>query len=373
MQFKDVVGQGEVKQRLIQEIITGKISHAQLFAGKSGFGTLPLALAFVQYLYCENKSETDSCGSCPSCSKVEKLEHPDLHFAFPIVLAIEKTSDAFMKDWRAQVKENHYFDIKDWVRTIDPKSERSPVIGTEQSAEIIKKLTLKSYEGNYKVMIIWGADEMNTQCANKLLKILEEPPEKTLFLLLTEHPDRLLTTIISRTQLIKIPKIDNDHLAQSLRSSFQITKDSEQSVLSRSEGNLIEAERLLAAVDDHEDNRLLFVKLMRVCYKKDVLEMLNWSDEAALMGRERLKQFIDYSLHMIRQSLLRNYTEDQLTRVSDEENEFLKNFAKFITGNNVFDFMNHFNDCHYHLERNANAKLLLNDLCFNVMRYIHKA
>lgn len=372
MQFKDVVGQGELKSHLIKEVLSEKVSHAQLFLGKPGFGSLPMALAFVQYLFCENKQETDSCGVCPSCRKTQELQHPDLHFSFPVVQAINKKSDAFLSDWREQVKENPYFNLNDWLKRIDDKG-RKPIIGTEESQEIIKKLNLKSYEGGYKVMIIWMAEDMNATCSNKLLKILEEPPAKTLFILVCESQEYILQTIISRTQLLKIPRINIDDLSNYLKNEHSMSLEGADSMAARVDGDLNEALEMLGDSTEQSENRELFIQLMRVCYKKDVVPMMDWAEEMAILTKEKQKIFIRYALHMFRQSMLRNYTDDQLTRVSDEEDNFLKNFAKFITGNNVFDFMETFNDAHYHIERNAHAKILFTNICFKVMRYIHIA
>jgi DNA polymerase-3 subunit delta' len=372
MQFKDIVGQKELKHHLIDEAVSGKISHAQLFLGNPGFGSLPLALAFIQYIFCEKPSKTDSCGICPSCKKVNDLQHPDLHFSFPTVQALSKKSDGFIKEWRQQLTEKPYFKVNDWLKRIDIK-ERNPIIGTEESLEIIKKLSLKSYEGGYKVMIIWMAELMNPTCSNKLLKILEEPPAKTIFVLVCESMDNMLQTIISRTQTLVVPRIGIDELSQYLRKTKGLSQANADSVAARVDGDLIEATDLLEDQIEQDENREMFIQLMRVCYKKDVIPMMDWGEEMARMTKERQKIFLRYALHMFRQSILKNYTENQLTRVSDEEEGFLQKFARFITGNNILDFMETFNDAHYHIERNANAKILFTNLCFKVMRYIHFA
>ena len=372
MQFKDVVGQSELKAHFIQEVNADKISHAQMFLGKPGFGGLPLALAFIQYLFCQNKTQADSCGVCPSCRKVTELQHPDIHFSFPVVQAIDKKSDSFLKDWRAQFNAAPYFNLTQWTNRIDEKG-RKPIISTEESQEIIKKLSLKSFEGGYKVMVIWMAEEMNTTCANKLLKILEEPPARTLFILLAESQEYLLQTILSRTQLVKIPRIELDDLAGFLSQNHQLDSSSATSLAAQTEGDLIEALDLLGAHEEKDINREMFIQLMRVCYKKDVIPMLDWAESAGAMGKERQKTFLKYALHMFRQSLLKNYTDNQLTKTSKEEDVFLQNFSKFITGNNINGFMENFNDAHYHIDRNANAKILFTELSFKVMRYIHFA
>lgn len=372
MQFKAIVGQDLLKSEFIRTIHSEKISHAQLFLGNFGFGGLPLALSFCQFLFCEDKQLNDSCGVCSSCIKVADLQHPDLHFSFPTVLTISKTSSGLMKEWREKVKQNPYFDLSQWTDFIDPKG-RKPTIGADESLEIIKKLSLKSYEGGMKVMIIWGASEMNPTAANKLLKIIEEPPKNTLFILISESDEYMLQTILSRTQMVKIPHIDRDILSKHLQSNFHLNSSNADSIAARSEGDLIRASDFAGEASADNQDREWFIELMRVCYKKDVLQMLKWAENMGNQSREKQKGFMKYALHMFRQSLLKNYTDNVLVRVSDEEAGFLNNFSKFITGNNAIDFMETFNDGHYYIERNANAKILFTTITFNVMRYIHVA
>lgn len=372
MQFSAVIGQHPLKEHLIGEVQHQKISHAQLFLGKPGYGVLPMALSFVQYIFCEERSDQDSCGVCPSCRKVAQLQHPDLHFSFPTVQAISKTSNGNLAEWREQVLGQPYFDLNDWIRKTDTR-ERKPIIGVQESEEIIKKLSLRSYEGGYKVMIIWMAEEMNTASANKLLKILEEPPNKTLFILCVEAQENMLATIISRCQVVKVPRISLEELSQHLRTHKNLNASQADSAAARVDGDFLEAQEFLGATVEQDGNRELFIQLMRVCYKKNVIDMMQWSEAIAQESREQQKIFLKYALHMFRQSMLRNYTEDHLTRVSEGENAFLNNFSRFISGNNVFDFMTTFNDAHYHIERNASPKILFMNLCFKVMRYIHTA
>lgn len=370
MLFKDVVGQEDLKHHFIQEIKEDKISHAQLFLGNAGNGGLPLALAFVQYLFCENKQEKDSCGQCSSCKKVQELQHPDLHFSFPIITS-DKFSDVFLKDWRKQISENPYFNINKWTARIDDKLRR-PIIGTEESLAIIKKLSLKSFEGSYKVMLIWMAEEMNASCANKLLKILEEPPAKTLFLLISESSENMLQTILSRTQLTRIPAVQTESLAQFLVQKHAIDPNFALSVAAQAEGNVIEAEDLVNVNEEKNLNRELFINLMRSCWKKAPLPMIDWSESVSMIGRDKQKTFLKYALHMFRQSMLKNYTENQLTKISKEEDDFLLKFAQYITGNNIFGLMDNFNEAYYHIERNANPRILFTELCFRTMRLLHQ-
>lgn len=371
MLFSEVTGQGELKSHLVQEVLADKISHAQLFVGKSGHGSLPLALAFIQFILCENKQTDDSCGVCPSCQKNQKNQHPDVHFSFPTVQAISKTATPLLNEWRTQLSEAPYFDLNDWIKRSDDK-ERKPIISVHESQEIIKKLSLRSYEGGYKIMVIWQPEEMNIACANKLLKILEEPPARTLFILVAESHEKMLQTILSRTQTVIVPRLTMDEIAGALTAK-QSGRDLAESIASRSEGDLIEAYNLAENNAEKNENYLHFTQLMRVCYKKNVIDMMDWGDAISMKSKEGQKEFLKYSLHMFRQSILRNYTEDHLTRVSQDEDGFLGNFSRFITGNNIHDFFQSFNDAHYYLERNANSKILFTNLCFQVMRFIHAA
>jgi len=371
VQFSDVVGHTALKQQLAREVDHDKISHAQLFLGDAGHGPLPLALSFIQYLFCENKQDADSCGECASCRKVSSCQHPDVHFSFPTIQAISKTSDGLIGDWREQLNEQPYFDLNTWIKRIDVK-ERKPIISKDESQEIIKKLALRSYEGGYKVMVVWKAEEMNQSCANKLLKILEEPPSKTLFILLAESHEMMLQTILSRTQMVQVPRISQDDLSTFLRTK-NVNSQMADAIASRSGGNLLESLESIGSNPEKDENRELFMKLMRVCYKKNVIDMIAWSEEMADQSKEYQKEFLKYGLHMFRQSMLKNYTEDTLTNVTDQEDGFLNNFARFITGNNIFDFMEMFDKAHYHIERNAHGKILFTNLCFQVMRFIHKA
>ena len=372
MQFSEVLGQQDLKFRLLQGVKNGRISHAQMWLGKSGHGSLPLALAYCQFLFCENRKESDSCGVCASCQKVQKLQHPDLHFAFPIVLAEGEISDKFYTDWRAKIFDNPYFDLNQWTLSIDEKG-RKPVIGNHESQNVLKKLRLKSYEGAYKIMLIWMADEMNETASNKLLKILEEPPEKTIFLLLVENPDKILTTILSRTQLIKVPPIDHTSLSSKLMEQFGLHLTDADSVAYMSEGSWITAYELAASGTRNVAVRQMFIEGFRAAYKKDVIAMMNWANNLSSLSREEQKGFLRYGLHLFRQSLLFSYTDEKLIRLSPEELDFVRNFSRFVTGNNFEELYELFSQTHYHVDRNANPKILFTDLIFQVMKLIHVA
>ena len=247
------------------------------------------------------------------------------------------------------------------------------IISVHESQDIIKRLSLKAYEGGYKVMIIWLPESMNTHSANKLLKVLEEPTPKTIFILVAEAPEIMLPTILSRTQVVRVPKIDDDELRVYLRSKAKLESSAIERVVIQGDGDFIQAMTALDNEDDSVANRDWFIKLMRVSYRKDVLGMLDWAEEVSAATKDRQKIFLDYALHMVRQSMLKNYTGDQLTRLTQDEDAFLVNFARFITGKNLRDFMLTFSDSHYYIERNANSKILFTNISFQVMRYIHAA
>jgi DNA polymerase-3 subunit delta' len=291
---------------------------------------------------------------------------------FPVVLGIGKTSDFFLADWRTQLQQNPYFDLFDWTERIDDKL-RKPVIGTDESKEIIRKLSLKGYEGGYKVMIIWQPEQMNADCANKLLKILEEPPAQTLFLLVSEDASKLMITIQSRTQLLRVPKISADELSAYLQETMSQTRTNADAIAAFADGSVLAAMSYLTTSENQDQQRNQFIQLMRVCYKKEVLAMMNWADDIASIGKERQKLFIQYALHMLRQSILTNYMGDTLTKVSDEEAAFLEKFAPFISGNNIREFISTFDAAYFQIDRNANARILFTQLCFQTMRFIHQA
>ena len=371
MLFQNVIGQNDLKLKLLKEVKDQKVSHAQLFSGEPGYGTLPLALAFAQLLFCEKPTENDSCGICSCCIQVKGLQHPDLHFSFPTVQGISKISDGLISEWREQIKEMPYFSSFDWIKRIDPK-EGNPMISVHESLEIQRKLRLTSYQGGYKVMVIWMPEKMNSECANKILKVLEEPPSKTVFILVTANVDGLIDTIKSRCQVVPLHRIKNDTLSRHLMNLYNISKEKCKSITAFSEGNLLRAMEISEAQEGDEALKDAFITLMRSSYKKNVIEMMNWADSMAKEGKERQKIFLKYTLHMLRQCIVKNYMGNDLVQVSNEEADFISKFSPFISGNNIREFMKAFDEAFYQLERNANAKILFTLLCFQSMRYLHK-
>jgi len=364
MLFKEIIGQQATKDRLVRSFKEGRISHAQLFLGPQGSGSLPMALAYAQYISCKSKTDEDSCGTCSSCIKYNKLVHPDLHFVYPIALSKEvKSSTDVAVQWREAFLDNPYITLFSWFEQLSAENKQA-IIGVEESGEILRKLSLTTYESEYKIMIIWQAEKMNPAAANKLLKILEEPPDKTLFLLVCENEDQLLRTIVSRTQLIKINKISDADLMEALVSIHGQTADAAEKTAHLAEGSYAEALSLVSANENAGQNLASFQKLMRASLKFDPKAVISWIDEVSSAGRERQKTFLNYALHIMRESAMMNYGDDSLVRLSADEQEFVKKFSPFIHGANIERFIEELNKAHYHMERNASPKILFMDLAF---------
>lgn len=364
MLFKEIIGQQAVKERLVRSHKEGRISHAQLFLGPQGSGNLPMALAYAQFISCTNKAEDDSCGTCSSCVKYNKLVHPDLHFVYPVALSKDvKTSTDVAAEWREAFLDNPYITLFSWFEQLAAENKQA-VIGVEESGEILRKLSLTTYESEYKIMIIWQAEKMNPAAANKLLKILEEPPDKTLFLLVCENEDQLLRTIVSRTQLIKINKISDTDLIEALVSQHGQTPDAAEKIAHLADGSYAEALLLVSENENAGQNLLSFQKLMRASLKFDPKAVISWIDEVNAGGRERQKNFLNYALHIMRESAMMNYGDDSLIKLSADEQEFVKKFSPFIHGANIERFIEELNKAHFHMERNASAKILFMDLAF---------
>lgn len=364
MLFKEIIGQKATKERLIRSVKEGRMSHAQLFLGPQGSGSLALAVAYAQYISCANKQEDDSCGTCSSCIKYNKLIHPDLHFVYPVALSKDvRVSTDLASAWRETFLENPYISLYNWFQSLDAENKQA-VIGVEESGEILRKLSLTTYEAEYKIMIIWQAEKMNQSAANKLLKILEEPPDKTLFLMVCESEEQLLRTIVSRTQLIKIPRISDEDMMQALIDQNGLSPEAAEKTAHLADGNYSEARLLINENENAAHNLANFQKLMRASLKFDPKAVLSWIEEISSAGRERQKNFIGYSLHIIRESVVLNYGDAALVKLGADEQEFVKKFAPFIHGANISRFIEELDKAYFHMERNANPKILFMDLAF---------
>lgn len=366
MLFSEVIGQDELKSKLLQVINSSRLGHAMMFSGEFGFGGLPLALALSQYLLCADKNAQDACGSCPSCLKVQKLAHPDLHFTFPIANSEAKKAsscDDFLDAWRELVLSSPYFDLKNWNEHSGIEKKQS-TIKVEDSKNIIKKLSLKSFEANYKIVIIWAAERLNTEAANRLLKLIEEPSEKTLIILITEKEENILATIRSRTQHIRIPPIDSGSISRQLLKEEGLAQEQAQKAALQSEGNYLRALNLLSLQEEDELFFRLFTEWMRACYEANVERIYKWVEEAsgASFGREKQKRFLQYALSMMREGILRNFSGSSLQSFFGKEDEFLKRFSPFIIAENIVEINELLNEAHYHIERNGYAKIIFMDM-----------
>lgn len=376
MQFRDIIGQETEKNQLRQAVREGRIPHAQLFAGPAGVGKLALALAYAQYIACPNRTDEDSCGTCPTCLQYHKLQHPDLHFAFPIVKGDEgDVCDAYADKWRGLVAEHKYFDLDDWYRVMGTETKQG-IIYEKESSEIMRKLSLKSFAGGYKIMVIWQPEKMNSTCANKLLKLLEEPPEKTLFLLVSEQKEQLLSTILSRVQEVKIPRLSEEMIAAGLQTEYAWLDSEEAKVIAHmANGSYLEALRQLndEAANGYFDD---FVSLMRnawlVGQKKDysaLLKLRQWSNEMAdsKVGREKQKAFLQYAQRQVRENYIYNFHHNQMNYQTAKEQAFSTKFAPFIHDGNVEKMMNELSKAEQQITQNGNAKIIFFDLCLQMI------
>ena len=382
MLFKEIIGQEPIKQQLRQSVREGRIPHAQLFAGISGIGKLQLALAYAQYLNCPNRTENDSCGECPTCLQYRHLQHPDLHFVFPIV-GSDETCDSFLEQWREILSDKGYFDLEDWHKALGVETKQS-MIYEKESGEILRKLSLKPYGNGYKVMIIWQPEKMNTTTANKLLKLLEEPPEKTVFLLVSEHPEQLLATIQSRVQTIRVPRLETEIIAEALlQKGIDATRATDIARIAN--GSYLAA---LKKADESEENQQElrdFIALFRDAYTVGVLKdpvkkfeslkrLRQWSLDMAdsKVGRERQKHFLQYAQQQVRENFIRNIGQAELNYQMEAEREFSVNFAPFIHNGNVEAIMNQLDLAERQIEQNGNAKMIFFDLCLQMIVLIKK-
>lgn len=382
MRFRDIIGQSGVKAHLTHSVQSGRVPHAYLFTGASGVGKLPIAIAYAQYINCPNRTAEDSCGVCPSCLQYQKLQHPDLHFVFPIVKpegsSREVVCDDYLKQWREQVLEDPYFDIDDWHARMKAENKQS-VIYEKESSEILRKLSLKPFGEGKKTMIIWLPEKMNNACANKLLKILEEPPQDTIFLLVSDEPQQLLSTILSRTQQVSLPTLTEDEVTQALREKLDLDISLAVDCAHRAEGSWICAKKAVRGDELGAENLALFQQMMRCAWRvamrqeyDALLEFREWSTTLSKMGRERQKNFLSYCLRQTRENFIANYASSDIIYQTHDEAEFSERFARFVHANNVEGIMEQFSLAQRQIEQNGNAKIIFFDLALQMIVLIKK-
>lgn len=375
MQFNKIIGQKPVIERFIQTVQNSRISHAQLLYGPEGSGKLRLAIAYAQYISCTQRTGTDSCGTCPSCNKYEKLIHPDLHFVYPVV-RIKKfdkpVSDHFIAEWRNFILNNKKQQFNVWLDFMGSENSQAGIFAQE-SSEIIRKLNLKTFESEYKIMIIWLPEKMNPSSANKLLKMIEEPPMKTLFLLVSDYPDQIINTIQSRSQFIKVPKIDDESLVEGLVKFHNLEKSQAEEIARLANGNLNVALDAIQSGELEQYNFKMFVDLMRLCYSAKIIEISNWVDEIANTGRERQKAFLGNALRMIRGNFIMNTLAGQSSNMlglKNEEYNFSTKFSTFIHQNNIKFISEELNLAYRHIERNGTDKIIFLDLALKLVKLL---
>jgi DNA polymerase-3 subunit delta' len=371
MQFLNVAAPDALKRHLTDMASQKRVAHALLFLGTEDGAQLPLAFAFAQYLLCVNPTPADSCGTCPSCIKIGKLAHPDLHLVFPVALSKDvRMSNHLLEEFREAFLGFPYMDVNDWFNHIDAENKQ-PVIGTEESNEIIRKLSFTSYEGRGKIMVIWMPEKMNNQAANKLLKILEEPPDETYFFLVSGAADQLLATILSRVQLIQVTPPGINDTARVIAKNFEMPLQQAEQISTLAQGNVKQA--YLLADENITINVYLemFQNFMRACLRFDAMKISAWIDETASMGREKQKQFLLYALQTFRNAILLKYAPAAMM-ATNEEKDFLQKFQNFITLQNQEGLTEEFNKAFYHVERNASAKILFMDLALKTNDLLNK-
>ncbi len=369
MYFRDIIGLQDVKQHLVQSVKQGIIPHARLFYGPEGVGKLPLAIAYARYLNCENRGEGDACGNCPSCHKFDKFSHPDLHFVFPVVKS--KTSDEYLPEWREFLHTQQYFNLNQWLNYINAENAQG-VIYAKESDEITKKLNFKQYEGLYKIMIVWLPEKMHDACANKLLKLVEEPPENTLFLLVSEDPENVLPTIQSRCQPLNIRRIEQEEMVAVIVRKYGLEERAAVSIARIAGGSFSKAMNLIKSSDDNDYFFALFKEMMRAAISRNIKSIKNIASELAAIGREMQKSFLLYSLRLFREYFISNLNEPCLVYLREEEELFGVKFAPFVNEKNIVDFNDEFSLAFRQIEQNGNAKFVFLDLCLKTTTMLLK-
>jgi DNA polymerase-3 subunit delta' len=368
MQFKQIIGQEATKQRLINSVKENRVSHAQLFLGPEGSGSLPLAVAYAQYLSCEDKQPDDSCGVCSSCRKYQKLMHPDLHFSYPFFAKHkDDTALTFIEQWRDAFINNPYLNLDIWRGYLEAENKQAN-INIAECHQIIKKLSFKPFESAYKILILWLPEYLEKE-GNALLKVIEEPQPNTLFLLVAQNQDQILNTILSRTQLIKVPCLNYDDIKDHMITQHHQTESAASEIAYLSNGNLTEALAMLQ--HDTKSYHTLFVQWLRLCFSNKGLEVLAFVDQMAKMGRENQKNFLRYGVSFIRECCLLLAGADKMVKLPEMEMETAKKMASVMSIPKAQAIITELEKAHYHIERNANPKILILDVSLQIIKILN--
>lgn len=373
MKFSAIPGLTEIKATLIDSVRNKHIAHAQLFLGNPGALNLPLALAYTTYLHCEQKGETDSCGICAACSKSLKYIHPDTSFVFPF-RALKKDEDVDQvksdttKKWRTFLLNQPFDELGSWINLYEGEDKQA-AISRDAGREIIKTLSLKPFESTYKVMIIWQPELMHPSAANGILKILEEPPANTFFLLVSNAADRLLPTILSRTQMVKVPQLSDEVLNEYLINHATLDEIRRQEIIQLADGNLNLAIKLIDSEEDHFQHR--FEEWMRFCFKRDYAQLITYSEEFHESDKLSQQNLFLYGLSMMRETLLQLSGAAAIGRVKTSEVTFVQNFSKVMSVTKIEKINHLMSDACYHLERNGSAKMIFLDLSIQISKTLN--
>ncbi len=366
MQFAAIPGLEDVKANLLMAVRNGKVAHAQLFFGKDGSANLALAMAYATYLNCEDRQAEDSCGKCAACSKNSRLVHPDLHFIFPVATSktVDKkpTSADYMKEWRTFAIENPFGSIHEWGETMGVENKQ-PAISADEARNIVTKISLKAFEGEFKILILWLPEMMNQTSGNAMLKILEEPPAKTVFLLVANNHEKLLTTILSRTQKVMIRGFDENEIVNYLTAQYQCVDDRASKIAFIADGNMNEAIRLVN--EDEEDHHEMFREWMRKCFTFKVKDLTELGERFQKMGREGQKTLLHYGLSTMRECLVFQVAK-QLSKLRPSEQDFVDKFSKATNSKVLENIGEQLNNSYFHIERNANPKILFLDMSLQI-------
>ena len=369
MLFTEVVGQDRVKAKLLKSYKKDKVSNTQLFLSPEGAGGLPIALAFAQYLVCENPGKNDSCGECSACNKVHKLIHPDVHFSFPVINRTDKKdviSDEFIGEWRKAVTENSYLSLFEWLQHIQAGNKQGNIT-IKECREIIKKLSLKPFEGAKKIMILWMPELLGKE-GNALLKILEEPSPETYFILVAENSENILNTILSRTQMVRIPPLGSDEISNALHKNEGIKKEEALEIAQLANGNYRTALSLAKSGETEFSSQ--FIEWMRHCFRRNGLELVQWTNQMAARGREEQKNFLSYSLQMIEELFLLGEGLQEGRRIKDEDMDFAERFSGYVNEETFLKIYDALNQAHYYIERNASSKIVLFNLSLRINQFL---
>lgn len=373
MRKSDIIGQQEAWERLMQMVHEDRLPHAMMLCGAQGSGKMALALAFANYLLCRNHTQGDeACEVCPQCKMLKKWEHPDLHFSFPTIKLPsmgsdhKPVSDDFIREWHEMLESGPYFSMDQWMTAIGAENQQA-IITAGESDDLVRKLSLKSSQGGYKISIIWLPERMNIECANKLLKLIEEPPQGTIFIMVCEEPDKLLETIRSRTQRIDVRRISSESIAVALQQKHGLGAESSMRLARLANGSWLKAVRELENDSENDDFLADYQQLMRLAYQRNVRNLKKWSEHMQTYGREKQKRFMDYFMRLTRENFMYNFGNPDLNYMSEKEEEFATKFARFINENNVIAMTEMAEKIQRDIKQNANAKIVFFDMALRMI------